>query len=329
MLKLINIGTNEDNTHIIINILGIKFSIKKKDYAENYRRFNYFKKNNIDITTFPKATGQMRDIQLANLKILMFFDKLCKENNLTYWLDFGTLLGAVRHKGYIPWDDDIDISMMREDYEKVFDIVNNNKYDCDIYAEHYHSQNYPGKYFHTKIKHKKYPYLFVDIFPSDFLGKVLTYEEQQSITEKFKEKCEETFEAYPSNPSDKLIRNCIKKAMQELTYNDVDNKISDIVWGIDFKHRWSNWVHPNKMIFPLKKIKYEGFLLNVPNDYDAYLKDVFGNYMDYPKDIKRIHSAYMDINENLKKFEINTGDSDDTPKTLVVPERENSSSCSE
>lgn len=63
----------------------------------------------------------MRDIQLA---ILDYFSDFCRENELKWWLDYGTLLGAVRHKGYIPWDDDIDISMMREDYEKLKKLFN-------------------------------------------------------------------------------------------------------------------------------------------------------------------------------------------------------------
>ena len=61
----------------------------------------------------------LNEMKAVELGILKKFDSICKENNLEYSLAYGTMLGAIRHKGFIPWDDDIDVFMKREDYEKL------------------------------------------------------------------------------------------------------------------------------------------------------------------------------------------------------------------
>ena len=86
-----------------------------------------------DITILPKAHGDLRLIQQAGLVLLKKVDRICRENNLTYWMDFGSLLGAVRHKGYIPWDDDLDISMLREDYDRLLSLL-----DKELTQDGYH-----------------------------------------------------------------------------------------------------------------------------------------------------------------------------------------------
>jgi len=70
----------------------------------------------------------LREAQLIMLDSLIEFDRICKKYNFDYWLDSGTLLGAVRHKGFIPWDDDIDISMPVEDYRAFAKMVNESEY---------------------------------------------------------------------------------------------------------------------------------------------------------------------------------------------------------
>lgn len=72
-----------------------------------------------------------REIQLAELGILKNFIKVCDKNKLTYWLYAGTALGAARHKGFIPWDDDIDVIMPRPDYEKLINLCR----EKDIFKE--------------------------------------------------------------------------------------------------------------------------------------------------------------------------------------------------
>ena len=73
--------------------------------------------------SLPPATGSTRLLQEGCAQLMTEFDQLCRDNNLPYWLDFGSLLGAVRHHGFIPWDDDTDLGMMREDIDRLQGIV--------------------------------------------------------------------------------------------------------------------------------------------------------------------------------------------------------------
>ena len=137
----------------------------------------------VDITKLPPAKGKMRALQLADSEILRIFDEVCQKHNLQYWLDFGTLLGAVRHQGFIPWDDDMDVAMPRESYNLLFDILEEEFNGTELH--------FYGKYG-TFMKWDNFirisyrgTYLNLDIFPYDFYYKPLkTDEEKQHLAQK-------------------------------------------------------------------------------------------------------------------------------------------------
>ena len=84
----------------------------------------------------PLSQEEFRRLQLVELCILKEFDRVCRENKINYTISCGTLLGAVRHKGFIPWDDDADISMLREDYEKFRKVANQMDPDICFFQDH-------------------------------------------------------------------------------------------------------------------------------------------------------------------------------------------------
>jgi len=297
---------NNKWTHKTITVLGIKLSLPKMKIFKKRKEnpYYYCKKHNIDITKVPKATGHIRNVQLANLALLLELDYVCKKNNLKYWLDGGTLLGAIRHKGYIPWDDDIDTAMMREDYEKVVDAFNLSSKNPDIFAGYYRNPIYPSQCF-IKVQHRKCSYLFVDIFPWDYYGKKLTTEEQLKISNEIKELVVNLDKKTNIMISDSEIKQINHNIMHEkvLIIKDVEKeKKGDFVWGIDYHHVWNNWFTKYDVVYPFKTIEFEGYKFPCINNPDAFLTRLYGNYMEYPKNISCGHNMYKDLNENEQKI---------------------------
>ena len=159
----------KNKTQKVITILGIKIT---KKIAANNEKFlielnkkisNIEFKQNLIMDYFinssnaAKATGQLRKFQLECLELLKNFEKICNQNNLVYWLDFGSLLGAIRHKGFIPWDDDLDVSMPQDSFNKFREIAKNLVPEpvCFIDRE-------PGRM--ARLQYKKNSKAFIDIY---------------------------------------------------------------------------------------------------------------------------------------------------------------------
>ena len=92
--------------------------MSKGVYGMDQITTNAFTDNGIEIAHTTNQLKHLKELQRLTLEVLLVFDKFCHENELIYYLGEGTLLGAIRHKGFIPWDDDIDIYMMREDFNR-------------------------------------------------------------------------------------------------------------------------------------------------------------------------------------------------------------------
>ena len=311
-IQLFNIFTiatisNYSETRNLITILGFKIKIAKREIAKERQEnvFYQYKKDKIDITKVPPAQGLLRDIQLANLALLKELAYVCEKNNFKYILDAGTLLGAIRHKGFIPWDDDIDILMFREDYEKIVSAFKNTTRNSDIYAEYHRDKDTNSQYF-IKIKHKKCPFLGVDIFPLDSYGKHLSLKEQLIATNKICKILKHLKKEIDPNISNKETKTILTKTMKEKILLSSANENGDFVYGVDFAHKLKNWFLDRDIVLPLRKIQFEDSKYTTVNKPKEFLKNIYGDYMKYPKKIKILHFSYKNLTseqlETIKKL---------------------------
>lgn len=311
-IQLFNIFTiatisNYSETRNLITILWFKIKIAKREIAKERQEnvFYQYKKDKIDITKVPQAQGLLRDIQLANLALLKELAYVCEKNNFKYILDAGTLLGAMRHSRFIPWDDDIDILMFREDYEKIVSAFKNTTRNSDIYAEYHRDKDTNSQYF-IKIKHKKCPFLGVDIFPLDSYGKHLSPKEQLIATNKICKILKHLKKEINPNISNKETKTILTKTMKEKILLSSANENGDFVYGVDFAHKLKNWFLDRDIVLPLRKIMFEDSEYTTVNKPKEFLKNIYGDYMKYPKKMKILHYSYKNLTseqlETIKKL---------------------------
>ena len=272
-----------------------------------------------------EITGTLRNVQLVHVELLKFIDNVCNKYEINYWLNGGTLLGAVRHEGFIPWDDDIDINMMREDYEKLIKVFPDelNKYDyfkknCGLSLLRNNHENYfkdfnsvyefegdngllgSEKFMFLQFAWLK-PYSKIDIFPRDYINpEKLNIFNKKYLSTKYKFNQEVKYGKKDFN-EEFTIKN------SEIGFTrKVTNYMND---GLDSLQLYPICIHETDKVFPLTTINFEGYNFKCPNNVDYYLKKLIGsNYMHLPNVIenhdfvKFIESQFFSKNEMDDKF---------------------------
>jgi lipopolysaccharide cholinephosphotransferase len=250
----------------------------------------------IDTPTIEKAHVIMLDI-------LVTFDAICQKHNLHYWLDAGTLLGAVRHKGFIPWDDDVDISMPVEDYN-TFKTLAQAELSQTMFLQHKESDvTFPFDYmkirdsratiieFHEEGKEVAYNQgLFLDIFPMLAIKNTTL----NHLWYKFSFEMIRFFSAKKYRQD--FLRGLFVKSLHKM-HVDWEQTHTKIIYGGEMPDV-AKWYDHNG-IFPLEKDKFENLNFSFPSDCNAYLSELYGRYyMEIPpKEKQTIHAAKIKLNE--------------------------------
>lgn len=240
---------------------------EKLDDIRNIIIFNH------PIDNVPQATGSLRLLHDANSVLLKMFAKKCDEHNLRYWLDYGTLMGCVRHKGFIPWDDDIDIGMMRSDYEKFVELAPQFFPEEEGFFFKHH--------IFFQIGYKDTP-INIDVFPYHFHAVSLTEENDALIDAKItklKNKC--VWHDGHINYTDAQIQEMIKTHVLD-GLSPLPESESPAIFVNPAVTFTKNFNLAYDTVFPLKKAQFEGMECTVPNKSRQYLQQIFGNYMCYP-----------------------------------------------
>lgn len=263
----------------------------------------------------------LKKLQKYQMVITDEFVKFCDENNIDYYLLGGSALGAVRHNGFIPWDDDMDVGLMRKDYEFFLEnYVDNDKFYLQAIER---DNNYWNMYAklrmkntlmeEERIKNLDVPKeIFIDVFPIDNAPSggynkviikaniVMILKMSLLIKMKVANLYECNFKIITKMCSwlpKGLIYKMAKKIM--MSYKD-DNSTYTISY-LDYIIRKGYLLR--SVYLPAKDCKFEDRVYKIPNDADAYLKSLYGDYMTLPKEEDRISHGVVRISFDTKENE--------------------------
>lgn len=247
--------------------------------------------------------SQLRQLQMRQLEMLVWFDEFCREHGIRYWLSSGTCLGAVRHHGFIPWDDDIDVDMMEEDWEKLEACFStNDKYvlqtpDTDPY---YHKGFFKLREKGSELNEVgngedsmfQYKGIFIDIF-------VLGHNNFPRFVYQRLKQHTYLLTSIAVGKSFPAFRKKLYRMLKKAHF-----AMARKVWKSDISGNGPLLRYSAGNVFYKYLIKasdvagtvdmeFEGYCFPVPQNYDGYLSDMFGDYMKLPDEAGRAAAAHF------------------------------------
>ena len=266
-------------------------------------------------------------VKERQLYILDEVVKICEKHGLIYWLDGGTLLGAVRHKGFIPWDDDIDIGMMREDYEKLIPLLKK-ELPSDLVVQSRKSDiKYKLPFVKIRDRYSKiekdfeFNGIFIDIFPFDLMPKSPWLKKIQRVSFMLLEAAMIHTDTDKLNISKKegLKHKVLLKAMNALSmigsllgeksfyffYNtiksiskvDPSEEVGD---GLTASWAYYKSIRPQQAYLPTNQAVFETKMYRVPHDTQKYLSTLYGDNFMTPVQFENTHVSKVTFFEEME-----------------------------
>ncbi len=263
----------------------------------------------------------MKKLHDVQLEILDFVCSICEENNLTCFLVYGTALGAYRHQGFIPWDDDVDVAMPREDYRKLLRIMKETENENFEIQDEDNEKRYFLSY--AKVRKKNtllierltqglYTHngIFIDVFPLDYIKEVntlafkarlkcirylvhiLKFDTCKELYKNRESKKTYILDSIASYPARLLPRRVILKILNRLKARNISREKAG--WVAEYDSPRS--VVPYSFYFPPRKMLFEGRMCNVPNEAEKYLTFIYGKaFMTPPPEQFRKSKKILEI----------------------------------
>lgn len=253
------------------------------------------------------------ELKIIQLQILEYVAKFCDENEIDYFLDCGTLLGAIRHKGYIPWDDDIDIGMLRPSYDKFLATFNKSNSRYKSYSIENNDTFFSP---HAKVLDTE-----TILYEPDEKGRklsvnidVFVYDNAPDDDKKVKEMFSKrdfyrnlnVLRTLNNRPKGSLLRRlliyalrmivrpfkqnffCLKMVELSKLYSDKKTK------RVGNFTSYSRTVCDRSVFDKYTTVEFEGKLFKAPQGYDAWLHSFYGDYMQLPPPEKRVsHHSFI------------------------------------
>ena len=265
----------------------------------------------------------MRENQQAAAQVMSVIDGICKKLGLRYFLAYGTLIGAVRHNGYIPWDDDLDIMMPRPDYDRLMAYFQENAEKLKPYTLFTPETVADYPYMIARVSDSRYEIVtenekdcgmgaFVDIYPMDGLGKdwdsAVAYSKAAGRYASLcflstRLRCEKGLTTSKLRLLIKLPDFLVAKLVVKRWFMNklaafakaCDYENSDYIGCVVWEAGGENAVYPKAWFEKTKEVDFEGYRFYIPDQFHAVLTKSYGDYMQLPPEEERIAHHFYKI----------------------------------